>query len=108
LSRLSAEKRLEEFLSEGKAWDRMPTSIPGVFVLKLPPYKSQPSHLVVELNPVDSGMKPTKRRGLVLRSVAELEAFNELYQPERIGNLLTMLEGVNPEGPKRRGKTIEL
>lgn len=53
-------------------------------------------------------MKPIKRRGLVLRSTEELEAFNELYQPERITNLISMLEIINPQEPQGRKKTIEL
>jgi hypothetical protein len=104
---LSAKNHLEEFLDQGKVWERMETSIPGVFVLKLPPYRGRPSNLVVELNPVDNSMKPSKRRGLVLRTLEELDAFNELYQPERISNLLSILETINPE-EWRRSKTIEL
>lgn len=105
---MSAEKKLERFLNEGKAWERLATSIPGVFVLKLPPYQGQLSQLVVELNPVDKYLKPTKRRGLVLRSTLELTAFNELYQPQRINNLLTILEKINPYNHHKRKKIIEL
>ena len=105
---MSAEKKLEEFLDQGKSWERLATSIPGVFVLKLPPYKGRPPNLVVELNPVDSNLKPIKRRGLVLRSVEELEAFIELYKPEKIGSLLSMIETVNPAEHRRGKKIIEL
>ena len=105
---MSAEKKLEEFLDQGKSWERLATSIPGVFVLKLPPYKGRPPNLVVELNPVDSNLKPMKRRGLVLRSAEELEAFIELYKPEKIGSLLSMIETINPAEPQGRKKIIEL
>ena len=105
---MSAEKKLEEFLDQGKSWERLATSIPGVFVLKLPPYKGRAPNLVVELNPVDSNLKPMKRRGLVLRSEEELEAFNELYKPEKIGSLLSMIETINPAEPQGRKKIIEL
>jgi len=47
-----SEDRLVEFLRSGKDWGRLRTSVPGVFVLKLPAYKGSPSRLAIELNPV--------------------------------------------------------
>ena len=67
-----SEEKLTDFLKTGKEWTRMRTSVPGVFVLKLPPYKSSPTRLVAELNPVDETERPKKRRGLILRSSSEL------------------------------------
>jgi len=67
-----SEEKLTEFLKNGKDWSRMRTSVEGVFVLKLPAYKGSPSRLAVELNPVGEDGSPKKRRGLVLRSTAEL------------------------------------
>jgi len=69
----------------------------SVFVLKLPAYKGSPSRLAVELNPVDETGKPKKRRGLVLRSTAELEEFRELLQNEKLFKLMSMLDSVNPK-----------
>ena len=66
------EESLKSFLKSGKNWERKPTTIPGVFVLKLPAYRTSPQRLAVELNPVDSSGRPTKRRGLVLRSLEGL------------------------------------
>jgi hypothetical protein len=105
---LSAEKKLKEFLDQAKSWERLGTSIPGIYVLKLPPYKGRSSTLVVELNPVDENLKPMKRRGLVLRSTEELESFNELYKPGKICNLLAILEKINPDETQRRKNLIEL
>ena len=48
------EAKLSEFLKDGKDWERRSTSMPGVFVLKMPAYKGAPIRLAVELNPVDS------------------------------------------------------
>jgi len=103
-----AEEKLAEFLDTSKEWSRIRTSVPGVFVLKLPAYKRSPSRLVVELNPVDRADNPTKRRGLVLRSMAELVAFNEVYDYEKLSKLLGMLEGVNlaKTGKGRKGEQV--
>ena len=91
-----SEEKLTDFLKTGKEWSRMRTSVPGVFVLKLPPYKGSPTRLVVELNPVDETGRPKKRRGLVLRSGNELEDYKELFQYEKLSKLLGILDSVNP------------
>jgi len=99
-----SEEKLTDFLKTGKDWSRIRTSVAGVFVLKLPPYRSSPARLVVELNPVDETGNPKKRRGLVLRSSAELEEFKELFREEKLPKLLSMIDSVNPkvEAGKRR------
>ena len=98
-----SEDRLEEFLKTGGDWEKLRTSVPGVFIQKLPPYRSSPERLAVEVNPVDASGNPTKRRGLLIRSLDEYEAFKEILNDEKLPKLLEMLEGVNPE-TGRRGK----
>ena len=99
-----SEEKLADFLNTGKDWSRIRTSVPSVFVVKLPPYRSSPARLVVELNPVDETGTPKKRRGLILRSTAELEEFKELFSDEKLPKLLSMIDSVNPkfEGGTRR------
>ena len=92
-----SEEKLTTFLETGKDWSRLMTSVPGLFVLKLPAYRRSPTRLAVEINPVDERSKPTKRRGLVLRSGAELEAFKEAFQEEKVSKLLAILDSVNPQ-----------
>ena len=104
-----SEEKLAGFLKTGKDWSRLATTVPGIFVLKLPAYKNSPSRLAVELNPVDEAGKPKKRRGLVLRSMAELEEFRELIQNEKLTKLMSMLESVNPKiEAARRGREEEI
>ncbi len=104
-----SEEKLADFLKTGKDWSRTRTSVPGVFVLKLPPYKTSPARLVAELNPVDETGTPKKRRGLVLRSSAELEEFKEMFQNEKLPKLLSMIDSVNPKvkaGKGRKGEEV--
>lgn len=104
-----SEEKLSEFLKSGKDWSRTRTSVPGVFVLKLPAYKGSPGRLAVELNPVGEDGSPKKKRGLVLRSKAELEDFRELFQYEKLAKLVEMLEAVNPkveEAKRRKGEEV--
>ena len=53
-----SEEKLADFLRSGKDWSRLATTVPGVFVLKLPAYKGSPSRLAVELNLVKETGKP--------------------------------------------------
>ncbi len=92
-----AEEKLTEWLQTGKDWSRLKTTIPGVFVLKLPAYRSSPTRLAAELNPVDAEGAPTKRRGLLLRSSSELDAFQEILQDDRLSTLLRAMDAVNPK-----------
>jgi hypothetical protein len=99
-----SEEKLSNFFKTSKDWARLVTSVPGVFVLKLPQYRRSPTRLAVEINPVDESGRPKKRRGLVLRSGAELEAFKDAFQYEKLSKLLTLLDSINPkvEAVRRR------
>lgn len=73
-----SEEKLEEFLETGKDWAKVKTSVPGVFVMKMPGSKNREPSLSVEINPVDASGSPTKRRGLIIRSVDELLEFKDI------------------------------
>lgn len=94
-----SEDKIASFLKTGSDWGRLKTSVPGIFVLKMPAYRNMPARLAVELNPVDSSGSPTKKRGLVLRSKEELEQYRELFQFEK---LVPLLDGVDKANPKIR------
>jgi hypothetical protein len=107
-----SQERIEEFLRTGSDWEKLKTSVPGVFIQKLPPYRSSPARLAVEINPVDASGNTTKRRGLLVRFHAEYEAFKEILNDDRLPKLLELLDGVNPTsgrgGLKRSDDVIEI
>ena len=105
-----SEEKLEEFLQTGKDWGKVKTSVPGVFVMKMPGSKNREPSLSVEINPVDASGSPTKRRGLIIRSVDELLEFKDILSNEKVETLLEMLEDVNPGLPesKQSKDVIEL
>lgn len=94
---MPSEDKLSSFLKTGPDWGKLKTSVPGIFILKMPAYKSSPARLAVELNPVDDSGSPTKKRGLVLRSKEELEEYKAIFQFEKLTPLLEQMEKVNPE-----------
>jgi hypothetical protein len=87
---------LKRFLESGKDWERKPTSVPGVFIMKLPGYRNSPSRLAAEINPVDSYGNPTKKRGLLVRVISELKSYREIFSSDKLSSLLEALDRVNP------------
>ncbi|HDI13078.1 MAG TPA: hypothetical protein ENF64_03070 [Hadesarchaea archaeon] len=90
------EESLRAFLEKGKEWERKPTNIPGVFILKLPSYKGLSRRLSVEVNPVDASGNPTKRRGLVIRDVVELKELRRIISEEKLEKLMASIDRINP------------
>jgi len=101
-----SEERLGEFLRTGNDWEKLKTSIPGVFVQKLPPYRSSPNRLAIEVNPVDASGNPTKKRGLLIRFPDEYDSFKEILNDDKFPKLLEMLDSVNP-GTQRRTRKLD-
>ena len=105
-------ENLKEFLEKGKDWGRKATSVQGIFLLKLPPYRSSPSQLVVEVNPLDASGNPTKKRGLILRNSIELNEFRRLINEAKLEVLMSAVERVNPQAEKpaklRREEVVEI
>ena len=101
------DERLSQFLREGKNWERKATSIPGVFLIKLPEYKSRPPYIAMEINPVDSTGVATKKRGILIKSSSELEQTSNILTNAKIVQLATSLDEVNPEKKSRAPQSTE-
>ena len=97
-------EELSQFLKSGRDWERRATTVPRIFVLRLPSDGRRPASLAVELNPVDELGKPTKKRGLVLRSNGELEEFRKLINDEKLTTLMGKIDEVNPRKDATRRK----
>jgi hypothetical protein len=102
------ESRLADFLKSGKDWERKPTTVPGVFVLKMPPFRSSPTRLAVELNPVDEAGRPTRKRGLLLRSSEELADYKKLMGDDRVVSLLKSIGELGPKPVKKEEPTPDI
>jgi hypothetical protein len=94
---MMVDERLTQFLSQGNNWERKVTSIPGVFLLKLPAFKSRPASIVIEVNPVDTSGSPTKKRGIIVRSSSELEQIRNILTNVKLEQLAKSIDEVNPE-----------
>jgi hypothetical protein len=55
----------------------------------------------VELNPADDAGRPTKKRGVLLRSSEELAEYKKLIDDERLTSLLKNLDALTPKPEKK-------
>ena len=92
----SMEERLAKVLSSGADWDRTPTNIPGVMILRMPQYKSRPPTLALEINPVDVSGSTTKKRALMIRSASELAEIAKIIANDDLARLAEAMDSVNP------------
>ncbi|MFN4132879.1 MAG: hypothetical protein ACK4GQ_00685, partial [Candidatus Hadarchaeales archaeon] len=102
---------LKRILESAREWERKPTTIPGIFLMKLPGYRKSPPRLIVEVNPTDSYGNPTKKRGLIIRGMADLEEYRKILANKKIEELLEALAKVNPplvERGKTGGEVVEI
>jgi hypothetical protein len=83
----SLEQKLREFMRSGEDWERSRTSIPGVFVVKLPGRGSRGPELALEINPVDGQGQPKKKRGYMIRERADLEELSKILSDPRLVRL---------------------
>lgn len=85
------EKTKEEYIKQAvkdeEAWCRIPTSISGVFLVKLPN-----KEIIIEVNPMGDDGRPIKRRGLFLKKSQELLQFLEAMMDPDTYELLGTLE----------------
>jgi hypothetical protein len=94
----AVNEKLMQFLNEGKPWEKKSTSIPGVFLFKLPTFKGTSSSLAIEINPISSSTGAvTKKRGVIIRSAPELEEITRLLSNPKVAQLAKNIDEVNPQ-----------
>ena len=102
-----SKDKLRDFLKTDKDWSTLKTSVLEVFILRLLAYKSSPTRLVVELNPMDSARHFERRRGPIMRTSADLSDFERLFQYDTLLKSLSLIESVNPKAEAMRRRIGE-
>ena len=93
------ENKVKETLENIKPWQRVPTNVSGVFLVKTPSSGKQET-VMIEINPIDVQGNPIKRRGIFLKKSSELEGFIDVMQNNKVKDLMKVLEkitGVNSD-----------
>jgi hypothetical protein len=88
---------LRTFIEEGQDWERKRTSVKGVSIIRLPATKNRPPSLAIDINPVGDNGLPVKKKGIMIMNAAEMAAFREAFNNEKIDGLIAALEEILPE-----------
>ena len=95
------QHKLSQFLREGQNWEKKPTNIEGIFLLKLPTSKQSLSSIAIEINPATiTAAGSTFRRKkaiIIIRGGSELEQFNQLLSNPKVIELAKKIEAINPK-----------
>jgi len=93
----TVDNRLTEFLKEGNDWERKQTNVPGVFLLKLPAFKSRPACIAIEIDAMgQGGGGANRRRGLIIRTKDDIEHLANILNNDKVIELASAVEKVNP------------
>ncbi len=95
---------LKALMETGEDWERKNTSLKGVSIIRLPKTKTRPASLAIDINPVTEKGTPMKKKGIMIMSRAELLAFKEVFNSEKVDILLRTIEEIIPE---RKGANTE-
>lgn len=85
------EKRILNAMENAKPWERVPTTLKGIFLVKAPS-RDDNGTVMLEVNPSDKLGNPIKRRGLFIRRKSELESFKLVLLNKKLELLLDTLE----------------
>lgn len=88
---------LKAFIEEGGDWERKPTSLGGVSIIRLPATKNRPASLAIDINPLGENGLPMKKKGIMIMNAAELAAFRGIFNNDKMDNVIKALEEVLPE-----------
>ena len=101
------DKRLVEFLENGKDWERKQTNIPGVFLIRLPQFRSRPACIGVELDVLNRGGGSSRRRGIILRTKEELKQLLDVVTNKKLEDLTSSIEKINPTQQANMGAKLD-
>ena len=104
---MELETKIKDALKDVKPWQRVPTSVDGVFLVKTPANDNRET-IMVEINPLNERGTSMKRKGLFLKSTLEFEGFGGIFKNDKVLDLLDAIEGIAGGAKKKEIKAIEI
>lgn len=101
------ENKIKEALKDVRPWQRVPTSVNGVYLVKTPADNSKET-IMVEINPLNERGSPMKRRGLFLKDTTEFDGFKGIFENESVMDLLDAIEEIDGREKNKDVKAIEI
>jgi hypothetical protein len=104
---MELENKIKDTLKDVKPWQRVPTSVEGVFLVKTPANDNRET-IMVEINPLNERGTSMKRKGLFLKSTIEFEGFRGIFENDKVMELLDAIEDITGGIKKKEVKAIEI
>ncbi|WP_414469062.1 hypothetical protein [Methanobacterium sp. ACI-7] len=101
------ETKIRDALKDVKPWQRVPTSVNGVYLVKTPADASRET-IMVEINPLNERGAPMKRRGLFLKDTLEFGGFKDIFLNESVMHLLNAVEDIDGRTKKKEIHALEI
>lgn len=101
------KNKIKEALKDVRPWQKVPTSVKGVYLVKTPADKSKET-IMVEINPLNERGIPMKRKGLFLKDTAEFNGFKGIFENESVMDLLNAIEEIDGREKKKDIKAVEI
>ena len=97
MTKETVDNRLTDFLNEGKDWERKQTNVPGVFLSKLPAFRSRSACIAIEIDALgQGGGGGNRRRGLIIRSKGDIQQLSNILNNDKVTELASAVEKINP------------
>lgn len=104
---MEVEVKIKNALNNVKAWQRVPTSLDGIFLVKTP-VKGGKETILVEINPKDEKENLIKRRGLFLKSINELDKFKQAMNEQKLEELIKAIENISGAKEIKKIETVHI
>ncbi|MGZ7095803.1 MAG: hypothetical protein ACXVHU_04975 [Methanobacterium sp.] len=101
------ENKIKDALKDVKPWQRVPTSVSGVYLVKTPSDATKET-IMVEVNPLNDRGAPMKRRGLFLKNTGEFGGFKGIFENGSVMELLGAIEEMEGKEKKKEIQVIEI
>ena len=88
---------LRAFIEEGQDWERKPTTVKGVSIIRLPATRNRAASIAIDFNPIGDAGLPMKKKGIMIMNAHELAAFRAIFTNEKVDSLMRALEDVLPD-----------
>lgn len=92
---------IEKTLSGAAEWEKKKTSIPGIFLVRLP---GDALRVMLEFNPPDEAGNASKRKGLYFADRSTVEAARKAFPDPRLDDLIAAVEALSGRAPAAKGK----
>ncbi len=104
---MTLDEQIERVKKNARPWERIKTSVDGIFIIKLPGSKYRPESVGVELNPARES-KPTKRRGLYILSKRNLDDMRKILNHPKLDELMSVIDLKNPKQERSEEIVVQM